>query len=289
MICTRTQLVVVALAAALAGPALATNTGTCKGDPHKCNPTTPSTPSATSGSTSAAGSASTSSATSAAAAISASQAGALATGVGNGYGGNATSAGGAGGSAKSNAAGGAGGTATAGGGESNASNALNEGDSSTRMWVLPGPTFTPPMAPVSCPSAMITQDSIGIGWNFISRPTAKTDTSDCTLIQMRNAKVDTCQYASAKQIEDLLVQKHLEKFKPSDVGGFVDLNPRECAALKMPVQQEVARLPALKDGEAIHPVHVTVTLPQSTAPECALAAKKAARRVAAPSKQCSKT
>lgn len=96
---------------------------------------------------------------------------------------------------------------------------------------LPPPVFTPPMAPVQCPSATITQDATSVVMGVYSNANAKTDTSDCTLIQVRNAKVEACQYASAKQIEDLLVAKHLPAFKATSV-VMTDYTDQECSVLK---------------------------------------------------------
>jgi hypothetical protein len=107
--------------------------------------------------------------------------------------------------------------------------------------------FTPPMAPVQCASATITQSARGLGMGLLSWADSKTDSSDCTLINLRNAMVAACKFESAKQVEDLLVRKHLPDFKPSEVTylkdkndpGFVDYSPTQCALLTSPPPKPV--------------------------------------------------
>ena len=102
--------------------------------------------------------------------------------------------------------------------------------------------FTPPMAPVQCASATITQSARGMGMGILSRADSKTDSSDCTLIQMRNAAVAACKFETAKKIEDGLVRKHLPDFQPSATTylrdsndpGYVDYSPTQCALLTSP-------------------------------------------------------
>src|SRR5690606_34389192 len=74
------------------------------------------------------------------------------------------------------------------------SSLIDSSRSSAWSLFLPPPVFTPPMAPVQCPSATITQDATSFVMGVYSDANAKTDTSDCTLIQVRNAKVEACQY-----------------------------------------------------------------------------------------------
>mgnify|MGYP000261116207 CR=1 FL=1 len=106
-------------------------------------------------------------------------------------------------------------------------------DSSAWSLFLPPPAWVPPMAPVDCASAMITQDSELVAWNAYSRAAAKTDTSDCTLIRLRNAKVESCQYGEAKQIEDLVVAKYLKDYQPGPV-KMPNYSHDECKVLKAP-------------------------------------------------------
>jgi hypothetical protein len=92
-----------------------------------------------------------------------------------------------------------------------------------------------------------------------------TDSSDCTLIQLRNAKVETCQYASAKQIEDLLAQKYLPKYAANGK-PFEDYNASECALMKAP-------------PPAPTPIVFQEMLPPAKAPEpTKKVAKKAAKK-----------
>lgn len=106
-------------------------------------------------------------------------------------------------------------------------------DSSAWSLFLPPPAWVPPMAPVDCASAMITQDSKLIAFNAYSEANAKTDTSDCTLIRLRNAKVESCQYGEAKQIEDLVVAKYLKDYRPGAV-QMPNYSHAECNVLKAP-------------------------------------------------------
>lgn len=154
--------------------------------------------------------------------------------------------------ANANAAGGAGGTASATGaaaaGDSTSGATLQDSSSfwsqsrALGLTFAPG-AFTPPMAPVQCASATITQSARGLGVGLLSRADSKTDSSDCVLINLRNAMVAACKFESAKQVEDLLVQKHLPKFEPSKITylkdnndpGFVDYSPTQCALLTSPL------------------------------------------------------
>lgn len=127
------------------------------------------------------------------------------------------------------------------GGQSMGGQSIGGDSVSSRAWSLfaQPPAFTPPMAPIAGCAPVITQEAAS-GWLIVggaSKASAKTDPTDCTLIALRNAKVDQCQYASAKQIEDLLTAKLLPGFKPSTV-EFADLAPAACAALKAPPKPE---------------------------------------------------
>ena len=70
-----------------------------------------------------------------------------------------------------------------------------------------------------------------------SQANSHADPTDCTLMMLRNAKVDSCQYASAKAIEDLMIVKKLPDYKPSPV-VFTDYPPEACAAIKAPPKPE---------------------------------------------------
>lgn len=157
------------------------------------------------------------------------------------------------------------------------SQSLNDSDrSSYRSWaiVLPAAPWMPPMARVECASAQIDQSDQQVLWGAWRSAQAHTNTSDCTVIALRNAKVETCQYASAKQVEDLLLARHLPAFAASDSSGYIDLTPTQCAALRAPPA------PAL-------PVSL-IQVPQSQR-ACTSASSAAARRAKArrPAARCS--
>lgn len=230
MIVRTARLLALAAAAAVCMPALATGTPHCGTKGNPCKPTPKPSPkpapkpapnTSSSSSTSTSGAASTSSSTALAGAAGIAS-------VGDVGGGSATV-----GDISSSSAGGAADLQSAI--DVNAAPSITDTSShSSRAWslFLPPPAWTPPMAPVSCASANIDQSSTSLVWSGFSNATAKTDSSDCTLIQVRNAKVEACQYASAKQIEDLIVSKYLKGYQPSTV-GMVDYTDKECAALKL--------------------------------------------------------
>lgn len=118
------------------------------------------------------------------------------------------------------------------------SQGLTTGDDRSRFLslALAPLAFTPQMAPVHVEGCapQITQHARGLLWGAGSDAGGTTDTSACTLLHIRNAKVEACQYGSAKQIEDLLVAKLLPGFVASPAGDFVDLSRQACAALKAP-------------------------------------------------------
>ncbi len=122
------------------------------------------------------------------------------------------------------------GTASAGGGAGGSVSNSSGGDENN-VYVAPAPVMLPSMAAVTCPSAMIKNDAFSIGWSFISVGKGQTDTTDCTLLTLRNSKVDACQYASAKQIEDMMIVKYLPAFVPS-ANTMRDLSMEECRAAK---------------------------------------------------------
>lgn len=163
------------------------------------------------------------------------------------------------------------------GGQSMGGQSIGGDSVSSRAWSLfaQPPAFTPPMAPIAGCAPVITQEATS-GWLIVggaSKATGKTDPTDCTLIALRNAKVEQCQYASAKQIEDMLTAKLLPGFKPSAV-EFADLAPAACAALKAPQKPEpevryVSAFPA--------PASAPVASACEKAPEPAKPAPKAAK------------
>lgn len=123
--------------------------------------------------------------------------------------------------------------------------------SSTRFsaWAIPAAPWLPPMAKVDCPSASVRQRSITTpGWGlFGTYQWSDTDASACEMLTVRNLMIERCRYASAAQVEDLLVQRTLPGFalvKPVDRAGqdahYIDLTDQECALLKLPVKAEPA-------------------------------------------------
>lgn len=203
---------------------------------------------------------------------------------------NAVGMGGAGGQG---GAGGAGGAANASGG--NARQGQHQGqsqsaagtgtgtggsandNSSSHLYVLPAPVFTPPMAAVQCPNARIKTRAWAIGWNFISASSGDTDSDDCTALMLRNAYVEECQYASAKQVQDRLSAKVLADFKPSTT-FYLDLTREECMALKSPRPVVETRYVMIDVPK--------VTLPVVPAKPKKRAAAKPCTKVLAPSWQC---
>jgi len=101
------------------------------------------------------------------------------------------------------------------------------------LYVLPAPIFMPPMAPLPCPSAQITQQGVAIGWNFFSHTSGSTDTRDCTAIIVVNTLIDRCQYGRAQRALDLLAVRSLPGFEAVDA-GYPDLSPKDCALIKSP-------------------------------------------------------
>jgi hypothetical protein len=138
------------------------------------------------------------------------------------------------------------------------------------LWVLPAPVFVPPMAALPCPAAQVDQQAIGLGWNFFSHSTGKTDTRDCTAIIVINSLIERCQYGRAQQALDLLAVRALPGFETKPA-PYLDLEPSACAAIKMPVQATAA------------PVNLIAAEPRACEPaprQAAAKAKKPAKRVA---------
>lgn len=99
-------------------------------------------------------------------------------------------------------------------------------------WMFPPPVFTPAMAAVQCPSAQVNNMAVSVLWSAVSYAEGSTDTSDCTLIQVRNAMAAQCKFRSAKQIDDLLVKKYLPAYQPSKAQETeTDLTSIECELL----------------------------------------------------------
>ncbi len=143
------------------------------------------------------------------------------------------------------------------------STSLNGDTSDYNAWsiVLPPLAFTPPMAAVVGCAPQIVQKTVGIGFGLFSQADGVTDVSNCTLMALRNVKVDSCQYGSAQQIEDLLTKKLLPEYVPSAI-RFPDLTPTQCHALKTPVPP-----PQVVNYIAPPPVVPPVVVPPVVVPE----------------------
>lgn len=100
-------------------------------------------------------------------------------------------------------------------------------------YVLPGPVWTPPMAKVDCPTPKIENRSLAVGWGLFSIARGDTITDDCMGYTLHNVMIDQCQYASAKQLRDAMVQKLYPGFTPSKASAsIIDYTPDECASAK---------------------------------------------------------
>lgn len=140
------------------------------------------------------------------------------------------------------------------------------GDSSDyNAWsvVLPPLASTPPMAPIQGCAPEITQSAVGFFFGIFSDAKARTDPTDCTLIALRNTKFEQCQFASAKQIEDLMLLKKLPDFKPSPA-AFVDYDQAACARIKNPPP---AVAPVVKTEYEVRYVYVDSPLPKAAQPK----------------------
>lgn len=169
-------------------------------------------------------------------------------------------------------------------GQSQSSTGGTMSDSSSsrfNAYALPAPVFTPPMARVECPTPRIENRAFSVGWGFVSAARGDTTTDDCTAIALRNAYVEQCQYASAKQVQDLLTAKVLPGFKSSTV-VYLDLTQGECTALKAPplppAPPQIIYVPAAAAPAASAPppappvVRKKVVRRRAVAPACATAA-----------------
>ena len=98
---------------------------------------------------------------------------------------------------------------------------------------LPTAAFTPPMPIDASDCTNTTQRADAQLWNGFSQASAARSTDTCTLIKLHNAYLAECQYASAKQVKDLLTAKLLPGFKPADRPAF-DMSENECRAWNTP-------------------------------------------------------
>lgn len=160
---------------------------------------------------------------------------------------NAAAKAGAWSGSKSSAAGGAGGSSNVSApssatstneGNTNSLGAIGNDNSSSSFRALavslPTAVFTPPLPMSDGNCTNVDQDAGAVGWNFASKASAHQSTDHCVLIKLHNSYLAECQYASAKQIKDLLTAKLLPGFKATD-NGMVDLATDACRALLAPV------------------------------------------------------
>jgi hypothetical protein len=122
------------------------------------------------------------------------------------------------------------------------------------MWVLPSPVFSIP-APIACPQGVASSNAFAIGWNFISIANSSSNGDNCLAIAIRNAKVETCQFYDAAQIENLLAKKVLPDFEAS-TNVQVNLSPEACSILKTPLTEKIRYETAVPNTTA--PAQTTV-------------------------------
>lgn len=129
----------------------------------------------------------------------------------------------------------AGGSATGGSvsGDTALSVAGDSSDYKSLGLVLPAPASTPALPAMPTCDALTTQTAFAFGFGLFSTAEAKADPADCTLLKLRYIKELQCQYASAKQIEDLMLAKLLPGYQPTQNMG-IDHTQAGCAALMNP-------------------------------------------------------
>jgi hypothetical protein len=161
------------------------------------------------------------------------------------------------------------------------------GGDAVRSWslFLPPPAFTPPMAPVEGCAAEVRQDAGAITL-LGSKAAGVTDPSVCHLFTLRNLKVQQCQYATAKRIEDRLIAKMLPDFPVPAELGYADLSREACAAVHAPpvaaqVQNLVAAPPAAASADEKQEVAQACVVAQ-TVPAAKAQRRKAAVQAAYP-------
>lgn len=103
---------------------------------------------------------------------------------------------------------------------------------------LPGPVFTPPMAKIECPSAHLTQMAVQVLGPLFSYAQSEADSSDCTLLNLRNAMIEQCRYKSASMLEARLTAKYIKDFPQSET-FYIDLTRDECLKLNAPIVNNI--------------------------------------------------
>jgi hypothetical protein len=114
--------------------------------------------------------------------------------------------------------------------KSDSSSSGNSSDVDSKMWVLPAPVFSIPPV-MTCVLGNASSNAFAIGWNFVSIASSNSSGDNCLTVELRNAKVATCQFEDARQIENLLLQKLLPEFK-STAPVSVNLTYQECHLLR---------------------------------------------------------
>lgn len=141
-------------------------------------------------------------------------------------------------------AGGAGGT----GGTASSNNSVNVTGASSGygddhdFYVLPSPMFAPQLPAIQSPCTNTSQRGMSAGWSALSMYEAGSNTDNCVAIEMYNAAVKTCHYATAGKIMDLLTAKVLAGFEPPKRGELIDLSPSECRVALAPVPERKTAL-----------------------------------------------
>lgn len=115
------------------------------------------------------------------------------------------------------------------------------------FYVLPAPVFTPPLPAINSPCTNTAQQAFSIGWSAFSQASGGTNTDNCVAIEMYNAALKACRYATAGQIMDLLTAKVLAGFQVPPRSGLLDLTPAECGALAAPPAPKVSTYVAVGD------------------------------------------
>jgi hypothetical protein len=107
-----------------------------------------------------------------------------------------------------------------------------------RFYALPAPMYLPPLPSISSPCTNSKQMGFSAGWSAFAYTDGATSTDNCVGIEMYNAAVKMCNYKTAAQIMDLLTVKVLAGYTAPDRSLLLDLTPRECQALSMPILKQ---------------------------------------------------
>lgn len=102
------------------------------------------------------------------------------------------------------------------------------------LYVLPSPMFAPQLPAINSPCTNTSQEGMSIGFSAFSGYRGGSNTDNCVAIEMYNAAVKSCRYATAGQIMDLLTVRVLAGFQPPKRAELLDLTPSECELLKQP-------------------------------------------------------